>query len=63
VPKTAADITTTAVIAAMQVREAMKIASGRCDICVRGVTYYNGTEGTMETLEVSIDPDCVNHTE
>ena len=63
VPKTASDITTTAVIAAMQVREAMKIASGRQDICIKGVTYYNGTEGTMETLDVPIDPACVNHTE
>ena len=63
VPKTASDITTTAVIAAMQVREAMKVASGRRDICVRGVTYYNGTEGTVETLDVSIDPACINHTE
>ena len=63
VPKTASDITTTAVIAAMQVREAMKVASGRSDLCVKGVTYYDGTLGTMETLDVSVDPDCVNHTE
>ena len=63
VPKTASDITTTAVIAAMQVREAMKIASGHRELCVKGVTYYNGTEGTMETLEVEVDPGCVNHSE
>ena len=63
VPKTASDITTTAVIAAMQVREAMKVASRRSDLCVRGVTYYDGTEGTMETLDVSVDPQCMNHTE
>ena len=63
VPKTASDITTTAVIAAMQVREAMKIASGHDELCIKGVTYYNGTYGTMETLDVSIDPDCVNHQE
>ena len=63
VPKTASDITTTAVIAAMQVREAMKVASGKEELCVRGVTYYNGTEGTMETLDVSIDPECMNHEE
>ena len=63
VPKTASDITTTAVVAAMQVREAIKIASGREDLCVRGAVYYNGTDGTMETLSVTKDPDCVNHTE
>ena len=63
VPKTASDITTTAVIAAMQVREAMKIASGHPELCVKGVTYYNGTEGITETLEVTMDPDCINHQE
>ncbi len=63
VPHTASDITTTAVIAAMEVREAMKIASGRQDLCSRGVTYYDGTAGTVFTLELDRDPQCPNHTE
>ena len=63
VPHTASDITTTAVIAAMEVREAMKIASGRQDLCTDGVTYYDGTQGTMFTLELDADPECPNHPE
>lgn len=62
VPHVASDITTTAVIAAMEVREAMKIASGRRDLCPGGVTYYDGTAGTVFTLELDRDPDCPNHT-
>lgn len=61
VPRTASDITTTAVIAGMQVREAMKIASKRADLCIKNITYYYGTSGETETLEVAVDPDCQNH--
>ncbi len=63
VPHTASDITTTAVIAAMEAREAMKVASGRQDLCPEGVTYYDGTAGTVFTLELDRDPQCPNHTE
>lgn len=63
VPKMASDITTTAVVAAMQVREAMKIASGRSDLCIKHVTYYDGTTGETETLEISVNPNCQNHLE
>jgi molybdopterin/thiamine biosynthesis adenylyltransferase len=61
VPKAASEITTTSVVAAFQVREAMKILSGRSDLCIRNVTYYNGENGTSETLELSVDPNCPNH--
>lgn len=61
VPKMAADITTTAVMAAMQVREAIKIASGKKDMCIKHVTYYDGENNESFTLEVSVDPECVNH--
>ena len=47
----------------MEVREAMKIASGRQDLCMDGVTYYDGTQGTMFTLELDADPECPNHPE
>lgn len=61
VPRMAAEITTTSVIAAVQVREAEKIASGRTDLCAGGITYYNGEDGTMDTVGLDIDPDCPNH--
>ena len=63
VPKIASDITTTAVVAGMQVREAMKIASGRADMCIGGICYYDGVAGTAEVYEVSLNPSCPNHTE
>lgn len=63
IPKMAAEITTTSVIAAMQVREAVKIASGREEMCIRDVAYYDGISGEMEILRATIDPRCSNHTE
>lgn len=61
VPKTASDITTTSVIAGMQVREVMKIVSGRTDMCTEHVSYYDGNKGEMCTLKVSVDRECHNH--
>lgn len=61
VPHVASDVTTTAVVAAMQVREAMKIASGRSDLCISNVSYYDGTICDMFTAEADIDPLCPNH--
>ncbi|QLH75199.1 MAG: ThiF family adenylyltransferase [Methanomassiliicoccales archaeon] len=59
--RVAAEITTTSVIAAIQVREGLKILSGREDSCIRNVMYYNGLLGTMDEYETSIDPNCPNH--
>ncbi len=57
----AAEITTTSVVAAMEVREALKIASGREDLCVREVMYYDGMSGSIEKVELDVDPGCPNH--
>ncbi|MCL2142808.1 MAG: ThiF family adenylyltransferase [Methanomassiliicoccaceae archaeon] len=61
VPKTAAEITTTSIVAAMQVREALKISSGRRDLCIRDVAYYDGVSGEMSVLSVRKDGTCENH--
>ena len=63
VPHTASDITTTAVVAAMQVRECMKVVSGRSDLCIRNITYYDGTICDSFTAELDIDGSCPNHRE
>lgn len=60
-PRIPAEITTTSVIAAIQVREALKILSGMKDRCLRNVMYYNGVTGTAETLELTVDPHCPLH--
>lgn len=62
-PETAADITTTAVIAGAMVREALKLASGRADLCQAGVMYYDGVTGVATVLTASLDPQCPNHDE
>jgi len=58
-PKMAAEITTTSIIAAVQVREAVKILSGRTPIT--NVMHYDGLAGTSEVFTLDNDPDCPNH--
>jgi len=61
IPKLASEITTTSVIAAVQVREAMKILSGRRELCIKNVMYYDGQSGATTDLEISEDSGCPNH--
>jgi len=60
-PRMAAEITTTAMVAAVQVREALKILSGRGDSIIRNVLHFNGLRNTWEELELSRDPLCPLH--
>ncbi len=60
-PKMPAEITTTSVIAALQVREAVKLLSGMGTI--KHALYYDGVLGTTELLLLDIDPGCPNHPE
>ena len=55
-PRVPAEVTTTSVIAALQVREGLKILSGAEDRCLRHVLYYHGLEGGTETLAPDFDP-------
>ena len=41
--------------------EGTKIASKRIDIVLQGVTFYSGERNSLDTYDVSIDPDCPNH--
>ncbi len=61
-PKMAAEITTTSVIAAVQVREGLKVLSGKSDECIRNIWYYNGLANRSDVLEVDLDPECAVHT-
>ncbi|MDW5564068.1 MAG: ThiF family adenylyltransferase [Methanomassiliicoccus sp.] len=60
-PSMAAEITTTSIVAAVQVREALKIVSGRSDAAVRNVIHYNGLRNTWDELEMSFEPACPLH--
>jgi molybdopterin/thiamine biosynthesis adenylyltransferase len=60
IPKIAAEITTTSVIAAVQVREAMKLLSGKRELIIMNVMYYDGLSGAMQSFEVPEDSNCTN---
>jgi molybdopterin/thiamine biosynthesis adenylyltransferase len=60
-PKVPAEITTTSVVAAIQVREALKILSGKEDKTIRHVLHYHGLNGRWDELEMTVDPQCPLH--
>jgi len=60
-PKRAAEITTTSVIAAVQVREALKITSGHRELVLRNMFYYDARRNVSDVLEVDRNPDCPIH--
>jgi len=60
-PKLAAEITTTSIIAALQVREGLKLLSRQGDRCLRNLLHYNGLSNQVHELEVALDPDCPVH--
>lgn len=62
-PKLAAEITTTSVVAAVQVREGLKVLSGKTDSCLRHVLFYNGLSNDIRELELQHDPMCPLHSE
>jgi len=60
-PRLAAEITTTSVIAAVQVREALKIVCGLDDKLLSGLFYYDGLRNESSVLELDINPKCPHH--
>jgi molybdopterin/thiamine biosynthesis adenylyltransferase len=59
--KMAAEITTTAIVAAIQVRETAKLVSGHSDKTIRNMFYYDGKRNVADELEIDINPDCPHH--
>jgi len=60
-PKVGAEITTTSAVAAIQVREAVKICSALAGKCLHNVAYYDGLNNSLDILEMGISPECPNH--
>jgi molybdopterin-synthase adenylyltransferase len=60
-PRMAAEITTTSVLAAIMVREAMKHASGKDDLLLSNILYYDGRQNRVDELEIPRNPDCLVH--
>ncbi len=60
-PRLAAEITTTSVVGAVMVREAMKVLSGRTDMAISNAFYYDGFRNVSDEIEVPLDPNCPVH--
>lgn len=60
-PKVGAEITTTSIIGAIQVREAVKVACSRTEDCISNVAYYDGLKNSLDILEIEKNPECPNH--
>jgi molybdopterin-synthase adenylyltransferase len=60
-PKLAAEITTTSIVSAVMVREALKVASGRNDMLLNNSFYYDGQRNVSEEMEIGLDPSCPVH--
>jgi molybdopterin/thiamine biosynthesis adenylyltransferase len=55
------EITTTSVIAAIQVREGLKIVSKNENILSNKIFFYNGLRNISEELEIEINLSCQHH--
>ncbi len=60
-PRIPAEITTTSVVSAIMVREALKIVSGRGDLVLTNALYYDGQRNVCEEMEVELNPECPVH--
>jgi molybdopterin/thiamine biosynthesis adenylyltransferase len=60
-PRLAAEITTTSIVSAVMVREALKQVSGKADMMLSNVFYYDGQRNVSEEIEISLDPACPVH--
>ncbi len=60
-PKIGAEITTTSIIGAIMVREAVKLISRKNQWIVENVAYYNGMNNSLEIFQIQKNPNCLNH--
>ena len=60
-PIVPAEITTTSVVAALCVREGLRILSPNAPPLDGQILYYDGSHNTLEVLEVDVDEKCPNH--
>ena len=60
-PRLSAEVTTTSLIGAVMVREVVKHVSGREDLLLSNLFYYDGSRNCCEEWEIERDPNCVVH--
>jgi molybdopterin/thiamine biosynthesis adenylyltransferase len=59
--KLPAEITTTSVIAAVQVREGIKISCKNENFLKNQIFYYNGQKNISEVFDIEFNPQCPHH--
>ena len=60
-PRLAAEITTTSIVAAVMVRETLKVQSGQPEMVLNNAFYYDGQRNVSEEMEIPLDPGCTVH--
>jgi molybdopterin/thiamine biosynthesis adenylyltransferase len=60
-PPVPAEITTTSIIAAIAVREGLRLLSPKAPPLEGQMIYYDGMKNSMDLMEVDVDPNCPNH--
>ncbi len=60
-PKIGAEITTTSIVGALMIREAMKLVSGKHEWVIGDVAYYSGANNRLDIFEISKNLNCPNH--
>jgi molybdopterin/thiamine biosynthesis adenylyltransferase len=60
-PPVPAEITTTSIIAAIAVREGLRLLSTKAPPLDGQMIYYDGLKNSMDLMEVDVDPNCPNH--
>lgn len=60
-PIVPAEITTTSLIGAVMAQEALKLLSGRPELCLENLFYFDGRRNVAEVLQVPRNPECALH--
>jgi len=60
-PPVPAEITTTSIIAALAVREGLRLLSPKAPPLEGQMIYYDGLKNSVDLMEVDVDPNCPNH--
>lgn len=60
-PIVPAEITTTSLIGAVMAQEALKLLSGRPELCLEHLFYFDGRRNVAEVLEIPRSPECALH--
>lgn len=61
VPPVPAEITTTSIVSALTVREALRLLSEEAPPLEGQMIFYDGLRNSLELMEVEVDPGCPNH--